>query len=93
MRVLAVVGCGIVISIFAIIAIAGGLTYHLPDYVHTNYGFPLKWGTHTLSTIAGPADIWNIDLWALAIDLACWFGALVSALSVLTALLQKKQFR
>ena len=83
-------GCGLVISVLAIIAITGGVTYNWPDYVHTNYGLPLGWGTHTLSTIAGPANAWHIDLWALVVDLALWLGALVAAVSVVTYLLQRR---
>jgi len=45
--------------------------------IHIDYGFPLVWATHTLSTIAGPADIWKVDITALIIDLAFWLGIML----------------
>ena len=90
MRIVVLLGCGIVFSIFAIIAIAGGFTYNWPDFVHTNYGFPLVWGTHTLDTIVGPVDIWHVDIWALVIDMVLWLGALVATMTVATSLLQRR---
>jgi len=37
-------------------ALAWGSTFDWPDYVHVNYGLPMVWATHVLSTIAGPVD-------------------------------------
>ncbi len=52
--------------------------YDWPDYVHTDYGFPLAWATYTTSTIAGPGEIWQLNLFTMMVDVAVW--AVVSAL-------------
>lgn len=52
--------------------------YDWPDFVHTDYGFPLAWATHTTVTIAGPVDRWTVKLDLLALDIA--FLVLVSSL-------------
>ena len=54
-----------------------GTMYNWPDFVHANYGFPLTFATHTLSTIVGPADKWDLDLGALTGDLAFWLAGMV----------------
>ncbi len=65
-----VVACFIAAWVFsAILAVTWGFMFDWPDYVHVNYGVPLVWATHTLNTIAGPVDKWNVDLLALIIDL------------------------
>ncbi|UCH58007.1 MAG: hypothetical protein JSV18_03670 [Candidatus Bathyarchaeota archaeon] len=61
-------------SIITIAAITLGVPYNWPDNYHVRHGFPLVWGTHTLSTIAGPADIWSVSVAALVIDLILWLG-------------------
>lgn len=48
-----------------------------PDYLHVNYGAPLVWATHTLNTIAGPVDVWRVDLQSLTIDLLFWLGLML----------------
>jgi hypothetical protein len=55
-----------------------GFHYDWPDFVHTDFGFPLAWATHTTVTIAGPADRWTVKLGLLALDIA--FLVLVSFL-------------
>lgn len=59
----------------SIVALTWGFRYDWPDFVHVDYGFPIVWGTHTLSTIAGPADIWEVNIAALSIDLLVWLGS------------------
>ncbi|MEM1533768.1 MAG: hypothetical protein QW059_00220 [Nitrososphaerota archaeon] len=68
-RILAVLA---VWSICVIISLAWGFRLEWPDFVHDDYGIPLRWATHTLSTFAGPADAWSIDITALIIDLIFW---------------------
>ena len=60
------------ISILAIIAITYGRLVNFPDAVQRIYGLPLNWGTHQLVSIAGPVDIWSINLTNLTFDLAFW---------------------
>lgn len=50
------------------------MRYDWPDFAHIDYGFPLKWATHTL---AGPANTWTVDIPSLLIDIAIWQTALV----------------
>jgi hypothetical protein len=57
-----------------VLAIAWGLTLVWPDNVHVNYGFPLVWATHTLNTIAGPVDKWNVNISFLVFDVVFWQG-------------------
>ncbi|MFX0202559.1 MAG: hypothetical protein ACFFCW_41170 [Candidatus Hodarchaeota archaeon] len=66
---------------FTILTVAWGFELNWPDNVHVNYGFPLTWATHTLSTIAGPVDIWKIDLSALIMDLLLWLGLMLVAVT------------
>ena len=49
-----------------------GWTTSYPDNLNVSYGFPLRWGTHQLVTIAGPVDVWSVDVAALLIDLVIW---------------------
>jgi len=55
-----------------------------PDNVHVNYGLPLVWATRTLSTIAGPVDVWRVDILSLTSDLAVWLGILVIGAAILS---------
>ena len=43
-----------------------------PDFVHWKYGFPLLLLTHQTSSIAGPVDMWFLDVGAVLIDLLLW---------------------
>ena len=54
-----------------------GVRHDWPDFVHVDYGFPLIWATHTLSTIAGPTDTWRVDITHLLIDIMVWQAALI----------------
>ena len=63
-----------------IIVLTWGFRYDWPDFVHVDYGFPLVWATRTLSTIAGPADIWEVNITALSIDLLLWLGSMVAVM-------------
>jgi hypothetical protein len=45
--------------------------------VHVKYGFPLTWGIHTLSTIQGPVDVWNVNVSSLVVNLLIWLGLTV----------------
>ena len=60
-----------------IIAMTWGTRYNWPDYVHVKHGLPLTWGIHTLTTIAGPADTWELNLVALTLDLALWLALIL----------------
>ena len=61
-----------VIAGIAIIATTWGTRYNWPDFVHVKHGLPLTWTVHTLSTIAGPVDTWEVNMAALVLDLALW---------------------
>jgi hypothetical protein len=60
------------ICVFGVLA---SFHYDWPDFVHTDYGFPLVWATHTMSTIAGPVDRWAIRLDSLALDITFLISA------------------
>ena len=64
-----------VASVWAFVSIAAmtyGALLNWPDYVHVNFGMPFTFATHTLSTLAGPADAWDVDISALFTDLVFW---------------------
>ncbi len=61
------------------LAVTWGTHYTWPDYVHVKHGLPLTWGIHTVSTIAGPADTWELNLVALTLDLAIWLALILLA--------------
>ena len=69
--------------LLTVAALSWGFEYNWPDYQHVDHGLPLTWATHTLSTIAGPADTWSVDLSALAIDLALWLATMTLIVAVL----------
>ena len=60
------------------LAMAHGTQLNWPDFVHVNYGFPYTFAVHTLNTIAGPVDKWDVDSAALALDAALWLGGSVA---------------
>jgi len=64
----------IAVALIALIALAWGVRYNWPDNVHVRHGLPLTWGTHTLVTIAGPANIWRFDFVNLILDLGFWLS-------------------
>jgi len=64
-----------------IIALTWGFRYDWPDFVHVDYGFPIVWATHTLNTIAGPADIWEVNVTTLTMDLVFWLGSMAAVMA------------
>lgn len=60
-----------------------GFNYNWPDYVHVDYGVPLNWATNTLSTIAGPSDLWSVNISNLLIDLAFWLAIMTAIVALL----------
>lgn len=71
---------GFVVTIFALL---WGFMYDWPDFVHVDYGVPLTWATNTLSTIAGPANLWEVNISNLLIDLVFWFSIITIIVAVL----------
>lgn len=55
-----------------------GILVSWPDYVHTNFGLPFAFAIHTSNTIAGPVDVWDVNVEALAADLAFWLIGLIA---------------
>jgi len=77
----------------AVLAVTWGSMFDWPDNVHVNYGFPFVWATHTLVTIAGPVDKWNVNVEALIMDLALWLGSMVIVTAALLYLRDRKRPR
>ena len=71
---------GFIVTIFALL---WGFMYDWPDLVHVDYGVPLTWATNTLSTIAGPANLWEVNISNLLIDLVFWFSIITIIVAVL----------
>ena len=67
-----------------------GFHYDWPDYVHTNYGFPLLWAIHTESTIMGPADIWSVNVTIMVADIAIWAALSLALVTVIGALERRR---
>ena len=57
----------LVVVAIALLAMLWGSTYSVPDLVRVDYGLPLRWGSNTLDTIAGPVDRWSVDMMSLAV--------------------------
>lgn len=70
------------------LALLSGFTYNWPDNVHVDYGFPLTWGTNTLSTFVGPVDNWIVNIFNLLVDLVFWLGIMTAVVGVLLYKLQ-----
>ena len=64
----------VAMSIVIVLALTWPVTYNWSDFVHVKYGFPLTWGVHTLITIQGPVDVWDVNVSSLVIDLLIWLG-------------------
>jgi hypothetical protein len=62
----------VICSILTIIGLSYGSKFSVPDAVNISYGFPFSWGVHQLVTIAGPVDIWSVNISNLVIDLVLW---------------------
>jgi len=80
----------LVVSLFAavwivatILALLWGFTYNWPDNVHVDYGVPLSWATNTVSTQAGPANLWTVNIFNLLVDLVFWLGIMTMAVATL----------
>jgi hypothetical protein len=67
----------VVLGVLTVAAVTYGWMTSYPDNVNLSYGVPLRWGTHQLITIAGPVDVWRVDLSALLIDLLIWVTLLI----------------
>lgn len=59
-------------SILTVIGLSYGSKFSVPDAVSISYGFPFNWGVHQLMTIAGPVDIWSVNIGLLVVDLGLW---------------------
>jgi len=60
-----------------------GVKYDWPDFVHIDYGFPMKWATHTLVTLSGPADSWTVNPALLLVNIALWQVILITGVLIL----------
>jgi hypothetical protein len=80
---LAVLSFMLVWAILLIAALLWGFQYDWPDFVHVNYGLPLTWATHTISTIAGPADFWNVNISYLLADIVFWLSMVFAGLALI----------
>lgn len=71
-------------STLTTLVLTWGSVFDWPDFYHVRYGLPFEWGRHTLSTIAGPVDIWQVNVALLCIDLVFWLGLMVLGVFILT---------
>ncbi len=62
--------------VVTVLALLWGFTINWPDNVHVDYGLPLTWATNTISTIAGPANLWSVSVSNLLVDLVLWLGTM-----------------
>ena len=67
-----------IVSVVAIIGIAYGRLFSVPDAVSRLYGLPLRWGVHQLVSIAGPVDVWSVNVTYLVFDLTFWMLVLLA---------------
>lgn len=70
-------------AVGSVVGMSYGTLLNWPDNVHVNYGFPLTFATHTLNTIAGPIDKWQVDITSLALDTTFWLVGLIVIFGVL----------
>jgi len=73
-RNLAVLSFMVVWALLMVVALLWGFYYDWPDFAHVNYGLPLTWATHTISTIVGPANLWEVNVVYLLADLMFWLS-------------------
>ena len=73
-RNLAVLSFIVVWALLMVVALLWGFYYDWPDFVHINYGLPLTWATHTISTIVGPVNLWEVNVLFLLADLMFWLS-------------------
>jgi hypothetical protein len=72
--------------VWAVLAATGllwSIKYYWPDYIHVDYGIPLTWATNTLSTIAGPANSWTVNVSNLLLDLIFWLAIMIGAVALI----------
>ena len=77
-------------TVLTVVAVTWQTRLDWPDNVHIDYGFPLVWSTQTLSTIAGPANLWTVNVSALMIDLILWLGIMLITTSIMLYFFNKK---
>ena len=82
-KMLLVVAFTTILSVAIILALALGIQMDYPDNVHVRYGFPTVWAVHTLSTIEGAVDIWQVDIPSLLINLIVWLGLMVVSVAII----------
>ena len=75
-------------AIASVVAMTYGTLFNWPDFVHTDFGVPLTFATHTSDTIAGPVDKWDVNIGALTADLLFWTIGMVLVTLVASALFQ-----
>ncbi|MCW4006183.1 MAG: hypothetical protein NWF04_06270 [Candidatus Bathyarchaeota archaeon] len=66
-----------------LLSVTWGFQSNMPDNVHTDYGLPLTYATHTTSTIAGAANLWTVSTTNLAANLIIWIVALICGQTLL----------
>ena len=74
---LVLTAAAVVWAVASFAAMTFGTLVNWPDYVHTDFGVPFIFATHTTSTLAGAADTWVMDMGALASDLAFWLAGMI----------------
>ncbi len=65
-------------GVASFVSMTYGTLVNWPDYVHTNFGVPFTFAVHTSSTIVGSVDTWDMDINALAADLAFWLTGILA---------------
>ena len=60
-----------------------GFKYDWPDFVHVDFGIPLRWATNTLSTIVGPANLWNVNVSNLLVDFIFWLAIMTATVALM----------
>ena len=78
-------------SIITILAMVYGFETVSPYNVLTTYGLPFTWATHTTNTFTAHADVWNVDVAALALVLILWLGALTVLYALIQIVLNSKK--
>jgi len=89
-RILILIAINILWVLLTILAVIRETRFDWPDNVNVNYGFPFVWSTNTLSTIAGAANIWAVDISALIIDIGLMLGLMLITDLVLLYFFNKK---
>ncbi len=75
---LALAGAAVIWGVATIAFLTYSTNAGTPDNLHADFGIPLTFAVHTTSNIAGPIDTWNVDMNALAGDLAFWLIGLIA---------------